>query len=73
MPHLVKNWTFNTVALAGLACSAFAVLLLVVNAATGNRFLAVLLPVAVLALLAGGILSVRARLLRFRGRSNPPK
>ncbi len=73
MPHLVKNWSFNTVALAGFASSGFAVLLLVVNAVTRNQFLPVLLPIAILALLAGGILSVRARLLRFRGRSNPPK
>jgi predicted lysophospholipase L1 biosynthesis ABC-type transport system permease subunit len=64
----VKSWTFTTYTIAAFACSGLAVALLIVNAATNNTLLGVLLPIAILALLAGGILSVRARLLRYRER-----
>jgi hypothetical protein len=67
----VKRWSFNTFALAGLAGSAVAVLLLIVNALSGNQFLPVLLPLAVAALAVGGFMSVRAHLLWLRGRSKP--
>jgi len=64
----VKSWTFTTYTVAAFACSGLAVALLIINAATNNTLLGVLLPIAVLALVAGGILSVRARLLRYRER-----
>lgn len=67
----MKRWSFNTFALAGLAGSAVAVLLLIVNALSGNQFLPVLLPLAVVALAVGGFMSVRAHLLWLRGRSKP--
>ena len=67
----VKHWSFNTFALSGFAGSSLAVLLLVVNALTQNRYLAVLLPIAIVALLVGGFMSVRAHLLWIRGRGNP--
>jgi hypothetical protein len=66
----VKHWTFNTFAIAGFSSSAFAVALLILNAVTRNQFVSVLLPLAVLALAIGGFMSVRAHLLRMRGRSN---
>jgi hypothetical protein len=69
----VKNWTFTTYTIAAFSCSGLAVLLLIVNAVTANQFLSVLLPVAVFALVAGGILSVRARLLRYRARDTPKR
>ena len=64
----MKNWTFTTYTIAAFSCSGLAVLLLIVNAVTANAYLSVLLPVAVAALVTGGILSVRARLLRYRAR-----
>jgi len=66
----VKHWTFNTLAIAAFSCSGLAVTLLILNALGANRFVAILLPVAVVLLVIGGILSVRAHLLWFRGRSN---
>jgi hypothetical protein len=66
----VKHWTFNTFAIAGFSSSALAVTLLVVNALSANRYVAILLPVAVVALIVGGFMSVRAHLLWYRGRSN---
>ena len=68
MPAPVKTWTFTTYTIAAFACSGLAVVLLIVNAATENQYLSFLLPVAVVALVLGGILSVRARLLRYRER-----
>jgi hypothetical protein len=65
----VKSWSFNTFAIAGLAGSALAVILLILNAITRNQFLSVLLPMAVVALAVGGFMSVRAHLLWMRGRS----
>lgn len=64
----MKSWTFTTYTIAAFACSGLAVALLIVNAATNNTLLSVLLPIAIVALLAGGVLSVRARLLRYRER-----
>jgi hypothetical protein len=64
----VKNWTFNTCALSGFACSSFAVMLLVLNAVTGGSIVSVLLPTAVVVLVIGGAFSVRAHLLWIRGR-----
>ncbi|HYI33242.1 MAG TPA: hypothetical protein VEX88_07250 [Glaciibacter sp.] len=66
----VKHWTFNTLAIAGFSSSGLAVTLLVINALGANRFVAILLPVAIVLLVIGGIMSVRAHLLWFRGRSN---
>ncbi|MCU1445096.1 MAG: hypothetical protein JWP54_754 [Cryobacterium sp.] len=73
MPAPVKTWTFTTYTIAAFTCSGLAVLLLIVNAVTANQYLSVLLPVAVVALVAGGILSVRARLLRYRARDTPKR
>jgi hypothetical protein len=67
----MKHWTFNTFALTGFSSSALALALILVNALTGNRYLGVLLPVAIVALAVGGFMSVRAHLLWMRGRSNP--
>jgi hypothetical protein len=67
----VKSWTFNTFAIAGFCGSALAVLLIIVNALTGNQFLSVLLPAAIVALAVGGFMSVRAHLLWIRGRGKP--
>lgn len=64
----MKNWTFTTYTIAAFACSGLTVLLLIVNAVTANQYLSFLLPVAVVVLVIGGILSVRARLLRYRER-----
>jgi ribose/xylose/arabinose/galactoside ABC-type transport system permease subunit len=64
----VKTWTFTTYTIAAFCCSGLAVLLLIVNAVTANQHLSLLLPIAVAALVIGGILSVRARLLRYRAR-----
>jgi hypothetical protein len=64
----VKNWTFTTYTIAAFCCSGLAVLLLIVNAVTGNQYLSILLPVAIVSLVVGGILSVRARVLRYRSR-----
>lgn len=69
----MKNWTFTTYTIAAFSCSGLAVLLLIVNAVTANAYLSVLLPVAVAALVTGGILSVRARLLRYRARDTPKR
>ncbi|WP_297367471.1 hypothetical protein [Cryobacterium sp.] len=69
----MKTWTFTTYTIAAFTCSGLAVLLLIVNAVTANQYLSVLLPVAVVALVAGGILSVRARLLRYRARDTPKR
>lgn len=63
----MKHWSFNTCAIAGFSGSGLAVALIVVNALTQNQHLGVLLPVAVVALLVGGALSVRAHLLWIRG------
>lgn len=65
----MKHWTFNTFAIAGFSSSALAVTLMIINALTGSRSVAVLLPVAVVALAVGGVMSVRAHLLWLRGRS----
>jgi membrane protein DedA with SNARE-associated domain len=64
----VKNWTFTTYTIAAFCCSGLAVLLLIVNAVTGSQHVSFLLPVAVVALVLGGILSIRARVLRYRSR-----
>ena len=64
----MKSWSFTTYTVAAFACSGFAVALLIVNAATCNSMLSTLLPVAIGALVLGGILSVRARVLRYRSR-----
>ena len=64
----MKSWSFTTYTVAAFACSGLAVALLIVNAATNSVMLGTLLPVAVAALVLGGILSVRARVLRYRTR-----
>jgi hypothetical protein len=63
----VKNWSFNTCAIAGFAGSGLAVALIIVNLLTHNAYLTVLLPVAGAALLVGGLLSLRAHVLWIRG------
>ncbi|TFD43185.1 hypothetical protein E3T37_01380 [Cryobacterium sp. TMT2-10] len=65
----MKNWSFNTCAIAGFSFSTFSVALVILNAVTANRFLTVLLSVAGVALLIGGALSVRAHFLWSRGGS----
>ncbi|MFT2815541.1 hypothetical protein [Leifsonia sp. A12D58] len=62
----MKHWSFNTCAIAGFAFSTVAVLLLIVNALTGNTMIAVVLPIAGVSLLIGGAFSVRAHLLRYK-------
>lgn len=66
----MKNWSFTACAISGFAGSLLAVMLLVLNAITGNSMLSVLLPVAIVALVLGGAFSVRAHLLWIRGRSS---
>jgi hypothetical protein len=69
--NTAKRWSFNTFAIAGFSASAVAVLLLILNAVTGNQFLSVILPLAIVALAVGGYMSVRAHLLWIRGRGKP--
>lgn len=64
----MKSWSFATYTVAAFVCSGLAVVLLIVNALTNSVMLGTLLPVAVVALALGGILSVRARVLRYRSR-----
>ncbi|PJJ65536.1 hypothetical protein [Compostimonas suwonensis] len=64
----MKSWSFERLALVGFASSALCVLLLIVNAVTGNAAVAVLLPIAILALAFGGFCSVRAQIVRSRNR-----
>lgn len=67
----MKHLTFNVCAIAGLGFSGLAVLLLVSNLISGNQFVDVILPAAVVSLVIGGAFSVRARLLAAKG--NGPK
>jgi len=64
----VKHLTFNVCAIAGLAFSGLAVLLLLANLLSGNQFVDILLSAAVVSLALGGAFSVRARLLSAGGR-----
>ncbi|WP_130178944.1 hypothetical protein [Cryobacterium sp. SO1] len=64
----MKPWTFTTYTIAAFACSGLALALLILNAFTGNEMLSTLLPLAIGALVLGGIFSVRARVLRYRNR-----
>lgn len=66
----VKHWTFNTLAIAGFSSSGLALTLLIANALSANRFVAIVLPAAIVLLVIGGIMSVRAHLIWMRGRSN---
>jgi hypothetical protein len=59
-----KAWAGAAFALTGLCIVA-----LVVNAATASRFSDFLVPVAFVALIAGGIILFRVRWLWFRGRN----
>ena len=63
----MKHLTFNVCAIAGLAFSGLAVLLLLANLLSGNQFVDVILPAAVISLVVGGAFSVRARLLSAKG------
>lgn len=63
----VKRWTFTTCAIGAFVATALALFVLVINAVTGNEFLQVLLPVAITALVSGGALSARARILWLKG------
>ena len=63
----MKHLTFNVCAIAGLAFSGLAVLLLLANLISGNQFVDVVLPAAVVSLVVGGAFSVRARLLSAKG------
>ena len=67
----MKHLTFNVCAIAGLGFSGLAVLLLVGNLISGNQFVDIILPAAVVSLVIGGAFSVRARLLSAKG--NGPK
>ncbi|GAB3124347.1 hypothetical protein GCM10027056_17740 [Glaciibacter psychrotolerans] len=69
----VKNWSFNTCAITGFSLSSFAVMLLIVNALAQNLFVGVLLPIAVVALVLGGAVSVRAHFLWIQGNKDPKK
>ncbi|MDJ0348155.1 hypothetical protein [Cryobacterium sp. PH29-G1] len=63
----MKYLTFNVCAIAGLGFSGLAVLLLLANLLSGNRFVDAILPAAIVSLVVGGAFSVRARLLSARG------
>ena len=63
----MKHLTFNVCAISGLAFSGLAVLLLLANLLSGNQFVDVILPAAVVSLVIGGAFSVRARLLSAKG------
>lgn len=63
----MKHLTFNVCAIAGLAFSGLAVLLLLANLLSSNQFVDVILPAAVVSLVVGGAFSVRARLLSAKG------
>ncbi|GAA3888399.1 hypothetical protein GCM10022381_32860 [Leifsonia kafniensis] len=67
MLRTMKSWSFNTCAIAGFSCSSFAVLLIIVNALTGSVAVTQIIPVAVLSLVIGGALSVRAHVLWMHG------
>lgn len=64
----MKHLTFNVCAIAGLALSGLTVLLLIANLLSGNRFVDIIVPAAVISLAFGGAFSVRARLLAAGGR-----
>ena len=63
----MKHLTINVCAIAGLAFSGLDVLLLLANLLSGNQFVDVILPAAVVSLVVGGAFSVRARLLSAKG------
>ncbi|MDJ0376408.1 hypothetical protein [Cryobacterium sp. PH31-L1] len=63
----MKHLTFNVCAISGLAFSGLAVLLLLANLLSGNQFVDVILPAAVVSLVIGGAFSVGARLLSAKG------
>jgi hypothetical protein len=63
----MKSWSFNTCAIAGFAFSSFAVLLIIVNALTGSVAVTQIVPVAIVSLVIGGALSVRAHILWMHG------
>lgn len=63
----MKYLTFNVCAIAGLGFSGLAVLLLLANLISGNQFVDLILPAAVVSLVIGGAFSVRARLLSAKG------
>ncbi|TFD25194.1 MULTISPECIES: hypothetical protein [Cryobacterium] len=63
----MKHLTFTVCAIAGLAFSGLAVLLLLANLLSSNQFVDVILPAAVVSLVVGGAFSVRARLLSAKG------
>lgn len=63
----MKNWSFNTCAISGFALSGLAVLILIVNALGKNLYVDFFLPVAIVSLVAGGALSVRAHYLWMQG------
>ena len=73
MLRTVKSWSFNTCAIGGFSGSSFAVLLIIINALTGSVFLSQILPVAILSLVIGGALSVRAHILWMHGNSAPKR
>ncbi len=64
----MKHLTFTVCAIAGLAFSGLAVLLLLANVLSDNQFVDGILPAAVIALVIGGAFSIRARLLSAGGR-----
>lgn len=69
----LKDWSFNTCGIAGFACCAIALGILYLNAITHNAFVSVAVPLAIVALVAGGIATARARWLWTSGRGNQKK
>jgi hypothetical protein len=69
----MKSWSFNTCAIAGFSCSSFAVLLIIINALAGGALVTQILPVAIVSLVIGGALSVRAHILWMHGNNRAPK
>ncbi|MBX0301405.1 hypothetical protein K2F54_15635 [Cryobacterium sp. 1639] len=59
----MKKWSFTTVAVIAFVLSASSISALIINALTGMEFSGMLLPYAIVALVAGGAMSLRAHLL----------
>jgi hypothetical protein len=71
----MRDWSFGTWVTLACLLNGVCLAALAVNAVTGSRFSDVLVPLAVVALIAGGVAMFRVRLLWFRQRSGsrPPR
>ena len=69
----LKDWSFTTCGIVGFVCCAIALGALYLNAVNHNAFVTVAVPVAIIALVAGGIATARARWLWTSGRGNPKR